>query len=58
MKRATNPTVTEAVKAMRRANRARIVADLREGRVQRAATYADRKKVASKKACRGRVTID
>lgn len=32
-----------------------LLAEMREGRVQRAATFANRKKEASRKACRGRV---
>lgn len=34
------------------------VAALRDGRKQRAATFANRKKVANKRACRGRVSFD
>lgn len=33
------------------------VAELRDGRRQRAATFTDRKKEQNRKACRGRVTI-
>jgi hypothetical protein len=57
-KRTTTPnrqdTVAEAKAAMRRSAREAIVADAREGRVLRAATFTDRKREASRKACRGR----
>lgn len=33
------------------------VAEMREGRRQRAATFTDRRKEADRKACRGRVSI-
>lgn len=33
------------------------VAEIREGRRQRAVTFTDRRKEASRKACRGRVAI-
>lgn len=45
----------EASKAMRRAEREGRVAAMREGRRIRSTTFADRKKVANKKACRGKV---
>lgn len=51
-------TVAETVAFMRRQNRESIVADMREGRVQKAHTFADRKKVANRNACRGRVFAD
>lgn len=35
-------------------NHVRLVSEMREGRVQRAATFVNRKKEASRKACRGR----
>lgn len=38
----------------RQARREAIVADLRDGRRQRAARFTDRRKEASRKACRGR----
>lgn len=47
--------MNEIHKAMRRAERERRVQALREGRVQRAATFADKKKKADKNACRGKV---
>ena len=45
------PTI---VSVAREARREAIVADLRDGRRQRAATFTDRRKEASRKACRGR----
>jgi hypothetical protein len=43
--------------AMRQAARAQYVADLRDGRKpNRAATYADRRAVGRKRACRGKVS--
>jgi len=42
------------IKAARLAERAERVAALADGRKQRAATFADRKRVASKQACRDR----
>ena len=50
-------SVAEMVTFMRRLNHDAIVADMREGRVVKAHTFADRKKVANKKACRGRITV-
>lgn len=43
---------------MRRAAHAAKVEAMREGRIQRAATYADRKREARRKACRGRHSAD
>ncbi len=43
------------VKAMRTAERAERVAALRDGRKIRATTFDDRRKVANKRACRGKV---
>jgi len=45
----------EAAQAMRYVERQRRVAALRDGRRQRAATFTDRRKQASKNACRGQV---
>jgi hypothetical protein len=42
------------IMAARRAERAERVAALADGRKQRAHTFADRKRVASKQACRDR----
>lgn len=42
--------------AMRTAERAERVDALRDGRKLRAHTFADRRKVANKRACRGRVS--
>ena len=42
------------IKAARLAERAERVAALADGRKQRAATFADRKRVANKQACRDR----
>ncbi len=42
------------IKAARLAERAERVAALADGRKQRAQTFADRKRVADKKACRDR----
>lgn len=41
--------------AMRRAERARRVADLADGRVQRAVRFPDKKKKDSREACRGKI---
>lgn len=54
MKKHRNSNVEQHVLAMRRAERAERVAALAEGRKQRAHTYADRKRVADKRACRDR----
>ena len=51
---AANP---DLIKAMRAAERERRVQALREGRVQRAVTFTDRRKQASRNACRGRVIL-
>ena len=44
----------EAREAMRRSNHNAYVEALRDGRKERATTFADRTKVADKTACRGR----
>ena len=44
------------IKAARLAERAERVAALADGRKQRAATFADRKRVANKQACRDRAS--
>ena len=54
MKRTDNDNLRQQVMAARRAERAERVAALAEGRKQRAHTFADRRKVADKKACRDR----
>lgn len=54
MKKKPNANVEQHVLAMRRAERAERVAALAEGRKQRAHTYADRKRVSDKRACRDR----
>lgn len=54
MKKKRNSNFDQQVMAARRAERAERVAALAEGRKQRAATFADRKRVASKRACRDR----
>jgi len=54
MKKQRNSNVEQHVLAMRRAERAERVTALAEGRKQRAHTYADRKRVADKRACRDR----
>ena len=41
---------------MKHTARAAYVAALRDGKRQRAATFTDRRKEASRRACRGRVT--
>lgn len=46
--------LTDQIMAARRAERRERVAALADGRKQRAATFADRKRVASKNACRDR----
>lgn len=48
-------SVAFQVKAARRAERAERVAALRDGRRLRAHTFADKGKVANKRACRGKV---
>lgn len=59
MARKTKPDpVGEARAAMRRAARAANLADLREGRRVRAQTFVDRKREASRTACRGPVRED
>jgi len=56
--RKPNNSVVEAKAAMRRGAYADKVEAMRDGRMPpRAATFADRKKVANKKACRGRVSV-
>jgi hypothetical protein len=51
--------LAEQVASIRRSAHAAYVADLREGRKpNRATTFADRKKVADRRACRGRVIGD
>ncbi len=52
MSRTTKSSEATAAQAMRTMAHHRYVADLREGRVQRATTFTDRKKAASKRACR------
>lgn len=47
-----NPTILTVAAEARRAER---VAAMRDGRRERAATFADRRKEASRRACRGRV---
>jgi len=53
-RKAKNP---EAVSAIRRAGRREYVDNMRDGRVQRAHTFKDKKKHADKKACRGKVSF-
>ena len=53
-RRKRDSNVDQHVMAMRRAERAERVAALAEGRKQRAHTYADRKRVSDKRACRDR----
>jgi hypothetical protein len=54
MKKQRNTNLETHIKAARLAERAERVAALADGRKQRAATFADRKRVADKKACRDR----
>jgi hypothetical protein len=54
-KRQKDKNLEFQVLAMRKAERAERVAALAEGRKQRAHTFADRKKVAAKRACRDRL---
>ena len=54
MKKKRDDNLHQQVMAARRAERAERVAALAEGRKQRAHTFADRRKVADKKACRDR----
>lgn len=48
------PQTNEVVESMRRAHWTVKVAVMAEGRRERASTFADRRKVASKRACRDR----
>lgn len=50
-------SVAEIVSFMRRQNRDAIVADMREGRVQKAHTFTDRKREACRSACRGKFSM-
>jgi hypothetical protein len=52
MKNTTNATAAAARKGMRAANRAAYVADMRDGRKTRPATFTDRRREASRRACR------
>ena len=54
-KRQRNSNREDHILAMRQAERAERVAALADGRKQRAHTFADRKKVAAKRACRDRL---
>lgn len=53
-KKVKNQNVAEHILAMRRDERAERVAALADGRRTRAHTFADRKRVANKRACRDR----
>jgi hypothetical protein len=53
-KKQRDRNLEQQIMAARRAERAERVAALADGRKQRAATFADRKRVANKKACRDR----
>jgi hypothetical protein len=55
-KRQKDKNRQDHIMAMRRAERAERVAALADGRKQRAHTFADRTKVASKRACRDRLS--
>ena len=48
------PIVIDTRAAMRKSTWEASVAEMREGRRQRAVTFTDRKKQASRMACRGR----
>jgi len=48
------PHIADATRVMRKQNWDAKRAAMAEGRRQRAATYADRKRVANKRACRDR----
>lgn len=50
-----NKNKNAAAAGIRQAQRDAYVAALRDGRKERAATYADRRKVANKRACRGKI---
>jgi hypothetical protein len=54
MKKQRNTNLETQIKAARLAERAERVAALADGLKQRAQTFADRKRVANKKACRDR----
>lgn len=49
--------LNQLVMATRRAERAERVEALREGRKLRATRFTDRRKEASRKACRGKVAV-
>lgn len=53
-KKVKNQSVADHVLAMRRAERRERLEALADGRKTRAHTYADRKRVANKRACRDR----
>lgn len=53
-KKVKNQSVADHVLAMRRAERRERLEALADGRKIRAHTYADRKRVANKRACRDR----
>lgn len=55
-KRVKDKNLADQVLAMRRAERAERVAALADGRRTRAHTFADRKRVANKRACRDRAS--
>lgn len=55
-KKVRNQNVADHVLAMRRAERAERLAALADGRKTRAHTFADRKRVANKRACRDRAS--
>jgi hypothetical protein len=54
MRKKRDKNLQEQIMAARRAERAERVAALADGRKQRAHTFADRKRVADKRACRDR----
>jgi hypothetical protein len=54
MAKRKNNAVTDHAKAMRRANWEAKRAAMAEGRRERATTYADRRRVADRRACRDR----
>ncbi len=56
MKKKNKPT--QVGRVAQRLARESTLAALREGRKNRATTFADRKKKANKRACRGRVVLN
>lgn len=54
MKKHKDKKISEAVDRIRQTARAELVSALRDGRVQRAHRFTDKRKEAARRACRGR----